>query len=252
MSRQAKNQRTSDELEHYRNGERLSTRANRIYRRPMRYRPELNIVVVMFLAATCTKQEAIPRAMGDCPNLLPKQGDACPAAGLSCSYFQPELPGCKSYFTAKCLTELRWQYEGKCDGAGGGSTSAMSSTGQGGQGGVASGGSGGTAGNAGAGGNASVGGSAGAMGVGGSTTASGAGGSGGSSLTCDDQADPKCSDPKTCVCVGCKTDGGCGDDDDCVCPDCKSICTDCDNNGVCSPFTEGCSCKDCKLHALCN
>jgi hypothetical protein len=68
-------------------------------------------------------------------------------------------------------------------------------------------------------------------------------------------------DQGACLCEGCVDDGVCFDDtneiaDDCVCADCHSdaFCTDpqyCDNDGVCNPYVEGCSCADCQMHPEC-
>jgi hypothetical protein len=67
---------------------------------------------------------------------------------------------------------------------------------------------------------------------------------------------PNCTAPADdCVCVGCNDDGTCGDDDDCVCTDCDGtdfcLPTDCNADGVCDPFFEGCACSDCYPHPEC-
>jgi predicted small lipoprotein YifL len=51
--------------------------------------------------------------------------------------------------------------------------------------------------------------------------------------------------------VGCKDDGQCTLEDDCVCTDCDadSYCSDpanCQDDGKCDAFVEGCVCADCK------
>ncbi len=48
----------------------------------------------------------------------------------------------------------------------------------------------------------------------------------------------------------CTDDGVCGQEDDCVCPECDDdlFCRDpenCENDGICREFEEGCVCEDC-------
>jgi len=54
----------------------------------------------------------------------------------------------------------------------------------------------------------------------------------------------------------CVADGACTLDDDCVCDDCDadSFCgdsTNCIDDGVCAPFSEGCICTDCATNPAC-
>ncbi|HHH31596.1 MAG TPA: hypothetical protein ENK57_25050 [Polyangiaceae bacterium] len=66
-------------------------------------------------------------------------------------------------------------------------------------------------------------------------------------------------DQAACLCEGCTDDGICFDGttaDDCVCPDCAmdAFCSDpanCQLDGQCNPYTEGCSCADCANHTMC-
>ena len=63
-------------------------------------------------------------------------------------------------------------------------------------------------------------------------------------------------DGADCECAGCVIDGGCGLDDDCVCGECAndSFCSDpsnCQDDGICSPYVEGCQCNDCLAHPEC-
>jgi hypothetical protein len=56
--------------------------------------------------------------------------------------------------------------------------------------------------------------------------------------------------------VGCgdKPDGKCDADEDCTCGDCTNTdrCTkNCNDNGSCVPYLEGCSCADCKPEKAC-
>jgi hypothetical protein len=65
-------------------------------------------------------------------------------------------------------------------------------------------------------------------------------------------------DPIACVCAGCNLDA-CTDGatfDDCVCPSCNAdaFCLDpanCNGDGVCDPYNEGCLCADCAEHPSC-
>lgn len=77
-----------------------------------------------------------------------------------------------------------------------------------------------------------------------------------------DQGGSPCPNPDqaACECGGCLDNGVCISEtelDDCVCPDCAtdSFCTDpsnCNNDGSCDPFNEGCGCADCANHPNCN
>jgi hypothetical protein len=60
-------------------------------------------------------------------------------------------------------------------------------------------------------------------------------------------------DLDTCTCVGCNTNGYCTQSDDCVCPDCanSNACSSCDQDGLCDPYYEACSCSDCAGHPMC-
>jgi hypothetical protein len=54
----------------------------------------------------------------------------------------------------------------------------------------------------------------------------------------------------------CTNDGNCSISEDCVCPDCDDdlFCGDpknCEDNGVCQTFEEGCVCTDCMNHPAC-
>ena len=65
-----------------------------------------------------------------------------------------------------------------------------------------------------------------------------------------------CAAGDPCTCVSCATDGACTTDDDCVCPDCKtdSFCSNpsnCNDDGICDMFNEGCVCADCAAHPSC-
>lgn len=98
-------------------------------------------------------------------------------------------------------------------------------------------GTGGTAGSGASGGVTGTGGMAGAGGVGG---IGGTAGVGGSSTTVEP----------------CTDDGMCGVEDDCVCPECDDdlFCGDadnCENDGVCAEFEEGCICEDCADLPVC-
>jgi hypothetical protein len=85
-----------------------------------------------------------------------------------------------------------------------------------------------------------------------------------SGLTCDLQPPsdfPPCdvNSPTSCACEGCTDDGVCYNSitsqiDDCVCADCHNDATcmgNCDNNGACNPYVEGCNCADCADHPEC-
>ncbi|MFT5432482.1 MAG: hypothetical protein ACI9OJ_003181, partial [Myxococcota bacterium] len=74
----------------------------------------------------------------------------------------------------------------------------------------------------------------------------------GGDLVCD--YDDFCTVGTGCVCLACSNDGFCSDAEDCVCPDCTEagFCSGgCQNDGVCSPYYEGCSCADCAQHPSC-
>ena len=74
-------------------------------------------------------------------------------------------------------------------------------------------------------------------------------------------ADGACTAPDqgSCSCMGCSL-AECFDGTnyaDCVCPQCAtdSFCADpnnCNNDGQCDPFNEGCACGDCAGHPQCN
>ncbi len=76
-------------------------------------------------------------------------------------------------------------------------------------------------------------------------------------FTCDftDPLNTVCGpDDSTCSCVGCVDDGLCDINDDCVCGECETdafCASNCNDDGACSPFVEGCSCGDCVGHPLC-
>lgn len=65
-----------------------------------------------------------------------------------------------------------------------------------------------------------------------------------------------CSSTTNCECVGCVDDGACTAADDCVCAECAgdAFCgdlTNCNDDGICSPFNESCGCTDCVGHPQC-
>ncbi|MCB9755103.1 MAG: hypothetical protein H6713_34635 [Myxococcales bacterium] len=71
-------------------------------------------------------------------------------------------------------------------------------------------------------------------------------------------AAPDCTvgDAASCACVGCDNNGMCTLEDDCVCGDCgnDAFCSDpanCNNDGQCDPYNEGCGCQDCSGHPQC-
>jgi hypothetical protein len=93
-------------------------------------------------------------------------------------------------------------------------------------------------------------------GVGGAGGSGGAGGAGGgSAFTCADvENDNLCdeADAVACVCIGCDSQN-CGISD-CVCPSCDGnmYCVmNCEDDGICDPYSEGCTCADCAAHPLC-
>ncbi|HHH31173.1 MAG TPA: hypothetical protein ENK57_22880 [Polyangiaceae bacterium] len=56
--------------------------------------------------------------------------------------------------------------------------------------------------------------------------------------------------------VNCVNDNNCAIDEHCVCPDCDDdlFCgnpANCEENGVCNSFEEGCVCNDCMTHPEC-
>jgi hypothetical protein len=82
----------------------------------------------------------------------------------------------------------------------------------------------------------------------------------GDSFTCTNLATSRaqCSiaNQNGCVCYGCPNPNGiCENNEDCVCPDCtnESFCggSNCENDGLCDPYFEGCSCADCAGHPAC-
>jgi hypothetical protein len=79
-------------------------------------------------------------------------------------------------------------------------------------------------------------------------------------LMCNDAAvmDPGCAvgDASSCACQGCVLDGMCTLEDDCVCGECADdgFCGDpenCNDDGMCDPYNEGCACADCAGHPQC-
>ncbi len=63
-------------------------------------------------------------------------------------------------------------------------------------------------------------------------------------------------DEASCACVGCVNDGMCTLEDDCVCGECAmdGFCSDpanCNEDGQCDPYNEGCGCIDCSGHPQC-
>jgi len=77
-------------------------------------------------------------------------------------------------------------------------------------------------------------------------------------IACDEGQLGGCSDenPIACVCEDCDPAGGCDATEDCVCPDCHvdGFCSDpdnCNENGLCDPYNEGCACIDCEDHPQC-
>jgi hypothetical protein len=96
----------------------------------------------------------------------------------------------------------------------------------------------GTGGMAGSGGMTGTGGTAGAAGIGGIGGAAGVGGN-------STMVEP------------CTDDQMCGVDDDCVCPECDDdlFCgnpENCENDGICREFEEGCVCEDCANLPVCD
>ncbi|MEM1034729.1 MAG: hypothetical protein AAGN82_30595 [Myxococcota bacterium] len=52
--------------------------------------------------------------------------------------------------------------------------------------------------------------------------------------------------------VGCNDDGVCSPDDDCTCADCvNTLQCGCDNDSICVPYFEPCSCGDCAANPAC-
>lgn len=77
--------------------------------------------------------------------------------------------------------------------------------------------------------------------------------------TCN-TSDPMCTEStfdQSCVCTLCNDNGVCEVEEDCTCPDCYGdvrcygvgICND---NDICTPYTEGCDCADCENHSRCS
>ena len=81
---------------------------------------------------------------------------------------------------------------------------------------------------------AGIGGDGGTGGMAGAGGMAGTGGAGGGSTLCTDNGN--CSDDD-CVCADCDADLGCRDN--------------CDNDGECQAFREGCVCDDCTTHPEC-
>jgi len=82
----------------------------------------------------------------------------------------------------------------------------------------------------------------------------------GGELKCDQlnmpEPSPCTEPPASCKCVGCVSDGQCTMEDDCVCAECvaDAYCGDpsnCQDDGFCSPYNEGCICTDCAKHPEC-
>src|SRR5690349_6366616 len=85
--------------------------------------------------------------------------------------------------------------------------------------------------------------------------------------SCDNMmADGMCSNPEPCTCDDCvespkcgacdTADTACTTDDACTCAECDTddFCSDptnCDNNGECNQFFEGCICADCAMVPNC-
>lgn len=77
--------------------------------------------------------------------------------------------------------------------------------------------------------------------------------------TCYVDAQCGAGDEATCACQGCNPDGCYAPDasppieSDCTCPVCAGheSCSPCDENGVCDPFLETCTCIDCAPFPAC-
>jgi hypothetical protein len=79
----------------------------------------------------------------------------------------------------------------------------------------------------------------------------------GGTFTCIDvESEPSCSAASAiaCECLGCDDRLTCVEQD-CVCPNCwaEAICgaSNCQDDGLCDPSSEGCFCADCQLHSTC-
>lgn len=198
----------------------------------------LGLVALVALGGSCGDSEAAQAC-------VPGEVVSCPCPGgqgvQTCSDDGSAYGACEG------CTPL-----GEAGSGGGAGGTTTSSTGGGGAGGGEGGQGGGEA------------------GAGGGASGGGGGGSSSGAFSCVDLDAlsptidfPACDAPDAaeCLCEGCVDDGVCFSAeqliaDDCVCPDCQANAhcsnpANCQDDGVCDPYFEGCVCADCSDHPLC-